>query len=315
MAQLEHSQILNKNRNTPESDEINLRELFSAIWKGKWFIIAVTFVFAVGGVFYAKSLPDIYKSEALLAPVSDNSSLKLSGQLGGLAALAGMSFGGASGGDKTVLAIEVLQSREFIGRVIDNNNLDVPLMAAVEWNREINKLIIDPEIYDVDSGKWIRKVSPPYKPKPSAQEVYAKFISMLKVSQDKTSGMINVSVEFLSPFLAKQWVDLLIKEINVEMRNRELIEAQRSIDFLNEQISQTDIADVRSMLFSLIEEQTKTVMLANVREEYVFKTIDSAVVSEKKSRPKRSLIVLLIVTCGGLLSLVLVLLRHFSRQR
>ncbi|WP_445425024.1 Wzz/FepE/Etk N-terminal domain-containing protein [Alishewanella sp. HL-SH06] len=51
-------------------DEIDLRELFSAIWQGKWIIAATTFVFAVLAVIYALSLPNIYKSEALLSPVS-----------------------------------------------------------------------------------------------------------------------------------------------------------------------------------------------------------------------------------------------------
>ncbi|MEP7970871.1 Wzz/FepE/Etk N-terminal domain-containing protein, partial [Vibrio parahaemolyticus] len=31
-------------------DEIDLRELFKALWKGKWIIIATTFIFAIGSV-------------------------------------------------------------------------------------------------------------------------------------------------------------------------------------------------------------------------------------------------------------------------
>ncbi|MCV5216295.1 Wzz/FepE/Etk N-terminal domain-containing protein, partial [Escherichia coli] len=48
-------------------DEIDLRELFKALWKGKWIIIATTFIFAIGSVLYAMSLPNIYKADALLA--------------------------------------------------------------------------------------------------------------------------------------------------------------------------------------------------------------------------------------------------------
>jgi LPS O-antigen subunit length determinant protein (WzzB/FepE family) len=53
------------------------------------------------------------------------------------------------------------------------------------------------------------------------------------------------------------------------------------------------------MLFELIEEQTKTVMLANVREEYILKTIDRAVVEESRAKPSRVLIVFI----GGLIGL------------
>ena len=314
MSNQEQPQTTNPNQNTLADDEIDLRELFSAIWQGKWLIIAVTFVFAVGGIFYALSLPDIYKSEALLAPASDSSGMKVSGQLGGLAALAGVNLGGSGSGDKTALAIEVLKSREFIGRFVEKYDLFVPLMAAESWSRHNDSLQIDPELYNTESQKWVREVKLPYKPKPSFLEAYESFSGLLSVSQDKTTGMIRLSIEHFSPYLAKQWVDLLIKEINKEMRERELDEAQSSMNYLNEQISQTDIADVRSMLFSLIEEQTKTVMLASVRDEYVFKTIDPAIVAEKKSKPKRALIVVLSVMLGGMLSLIMVLVRHFSKK-
>jgi len=39
-------------------DEIDLRQLFAALWGGKWLIIAITFLFAAGGVAYALYKPD-----------------------------------------------------------------------------------------------------------------------------------------------------------------------------------------------------------------------------------------------------------------
>src|SRR5690554_656345 len=70
-------------QSTINDDEIDLFELFMTLWKGKWIIIATTFVFAVGSVMYALSQPNIYRSEALLAPVAESGGLKMSGQLGG----------------------------------------------------------------------------------------------------------------------------------------------------------------------------------------------------------------------------------------
>ena len=75
-------------------DEIDLRELFATLWRGKWIIILVTTVFAVVGVFYALSQPNIYQSSVLLAPAQDEGGAGVSGQLGGLASLAGISLGG-----------------------------------------------------------------------------------------------------------------------------------------------------------------------------------------------------------------------------
>lgn len=282
-------------------DEIDLRELFSAIWQGKWIIIATTFVFAVASVIYALSLPNIYKSEALLAPVNAEAGLNLPGQLGGLAALAGVNLGGGSG-DKTTLAIEVLKSRDFIGRFIEKYDLYIPVMAAKGWHRGSDTLKIDREIYNTETKEWVRKVKEPFQPKPSLQETYSEFMNLFSVSQDKDTRMVSISVQHFSPMLAKQWVDNLIKEINEDLRQRELNEARRSINYLNEQIALTNLADARSMLYSLVEEQTKTLMLANVRHEYVFKTIDPANIPERKYKPSRVIVVFFGVLVGFILS-------------
>lgn len=296
-------------------DEIDLRELFKALWQGKWIIIVTTLLFSVAAVFYALSLPNVYKSEVTLAPVAEDAGLKIPGQLGGLAALAGVNLGGLGGGDKTGLAMEILKSREFIGRFIEQNDLYLPIMAAEGWNRTNDKLLLDPKIYNEQTQQWVRKVNAPFQPKPSTLETVEGFKKLFSVNQDKTSGMVKLSVEHFSPYLAKNWADSIVKAINEEMRTRELAEAERSIAYLNSQIAQTNLADVRTMLYSLIEEQTKTVMLANVREEYVFKTVDPAVVSEKKAKPARALIVILAVMLGSLLSMMFVLVRYFSDKK
>lgn len=299
--------------NAANPDEIDLKELFSAIWAGKWIIIATTFLFSVAAVFYALSLPNIYKSEVTLAPAGESGGLNIPGQLGGLAALAGVNLGG-KGGDKTALALEILKSREFLGRFIEENDLYVPIMAAKGWDRASDKLLIDPEIYNEATKQWVREVQEPFKPKPSNLETYTRFSGLFAVGQDKNTGIVKISVESYSPFIAKQWADKLVKGINEEMRRRDLLEAKKSIEYLNTQINQTNLSDIRTMLFSLVEEQTKTEMLAHAREEYVLKTIDGAVVAEQKAGPKRALIVLMAMILGGIFSMMLVIIRYISRK-
>ncbi|MEN3158162.1 Wzz/FepE/Etk N-terminal domain-containing protein [Alkalimonas sp. NCh-2] len=289
-------------------DEIDLRELFVSLWKGKWFIIAVTFVFAVGSVLHALNLPNIYKSEVLLAPVAQEQNMRIPGQLGGLAALAGVSLGAGSGADKTTLAIEVLRSREFIGRFIEKYDLFVPVVAAIDWDIATNTLILDKTAFNISTGQWVRDVKPPRKAKPSKLETYEEFMKLFNVSRDASSGMVRLTIEHYSPYLAKEWLDYLVLEINEEMRQRELQEAERSIAYLNEQVASTTLSDARTMLFSLIEEQTKSLMLANVRKEFIFQTIDHAIVPEQKSSPRRALIVIVFTILGGFFASVLVLI-------
>jgi len=297
-------------------DEIDLAELWRAIWAGKWLIIAVTSIFTVASVAYALSLPNIYKSEALLAPASqeEGGMGALASQFGGLASLAGVSLGGSGGIDKTALALEIMKSREFISAFINDNQLHVPLMAANDWSRDDNNLLYDQDIYDAKADKWVRKVKLPKRPMPSSQEATKRFLEIFSISQDKTSSMILLNVEHYSPFIAKQWVDLLTDAINAEMKKRDLSEAQRSIAYLEEQLKKTRVSGLQDVLYQLVEEQTKTIMFASVREQYAFKTIDSAIVPEIKAGPKRALICILGILLGGMLAIMVVLISHLSKK-
>ncbi|MAY60546.1 Wzz/FepE/Etk N-terminal domain-containing protein [Pseudoalteromonas issachenkonii] len=295
-------------------DEIDLRELFTAIWQGKWVIIAITTLFAVTSVFYAINQPNIYKSEALLAPAEQDNGRGLTSQLGGLASLAGVNLGSGGGVDKTLMALEVLKSRQFISEFIQKHNILPELMAAKAWNREKNTIVYDDELYDAEQNKWVRAVKKPRKKEPSMQEAYKEFSKILTAEIDKESGFITVSVENLSPYIAQKWVGWLVEDINRTMKSRDVVEANKSTEFLTKQLEKTKITDIRAILYRLIEEQAKIIMFANVRDEYVFKTIDPAIIAEQKSKPRRAIICILGTFLGGALGIIYVLFGHYLRK-
>ena len=311
----ENNEYVQSHNNNIADDEIDLRELFAVIWQGKWLIIAITALFAVASVVYAINQPNIYKSEALLAPAEQEGSgglAGLAGQFGGLASLAGVNLGGGSS-NKAQLAIEVLKSRQFTSDFIQKHNILPDLMAAKTWDMQTNTVVYDSEMYDAQNNKWIREVKAPFKPEPSMQEAFKVFSKIISASTDKESGMVTVSVEHVSPSVAQQWVSWLIEDINQTMKERDVLEAVKSTDFLTQQLEQTKIADIRAVLYKLVEEQTKTIMFAKVRDEYVFKTIDAALVPEEKFKPKRALIAILGTMLGGMLSVMLVLVRNYMK--
>jgi uncharacterized protein involved in exopolysaccharide biosynthesis len=294
-------------------DEIDLKELFYALWAGKITIILTTFVASIIAVAFALSMPNIYRAEALLSPVSsDGGGMNgLASKFGGLASLAGVSLGGG-GFDKTTMGIEVLKSRTFFADFVGKYPIMVDLMASNGWDSNINKVLIDTEIYDVDSQTWVREAKAPRKSKPSVQEAHEEFSKLLSVSQDKESSFITIAIEHYSPYVAKQWVDWLVQDINNTIRNQEVQQAQRSIDYLLSQIEQTKLAELQMGFFELIQSQTETIMLANASPEYLFKTLDPAVVPELKAKPSRALICVLGALLGGMLGALIVLVRYFS---
>lgn len=299
-----------------QDDEIDLRELFGIIWQGKWWIIAITFVFAVGSVIYSLSLPNIYKSEATLAPTEEASGGGLSqmaGQLGGLASLAGVNLGGGNT-DKTTIALEILKSRAFIKGFVEKYDILPELMAVEEWNRSVG-LVFDKEVYNPGTKEWVREVEPPQQPKPSSWEYVKVFREeVLEVSKDDTTGLVTIAVNHQSPEIAEQWVVWLIEEINNHMRERDIQEAQRSLEYLDKELQSTSLSDMQQVFYQLIEKQTQTIMLANVRPEYIFQTLDPAVVPEQKAKPSRALICIIGTFLGGFLSVGFVLVRNIFRK-
>lgn len=82
------------NQNTVAEDEIDLIALFQKIWDSKKFIFKITAIFFVIGLLIALFSAKEYTAKTVMIPQTSN---KSSGNLGGLAAIAGISLGNASG--------------------------------------------------------------------------------------------------------------------------------------------------------------------------------------------------------------------------
>ena len=296
-------------------DEIDLRELFSVLWAGKKLIVGITAIFALVAVFYALSIPNQYRATAIVSPAQDGGG-GLSGalgQLGGLASLAGVSIGAGESSEAQV-AQEIMRSRGFIEEFISENNLAVEVFAAKGWDMASNQLDIDSDLYDVGSSQWVRDIPKGKVLVPSGWELFKKFSEMFSVSDDKKTGMVSISVEYFSPQLAKEWVDRLVIGINQHMQSRKLEKVNINIQYLEAQIEKTSIAEMREVFYTIIEEQIKSKMLAEASPEYAFVTVSPAMVPEEKSKPKRALICILGTLLGGMLSVLWVLVRHYTRS-
>ena len=296
-------------------DEIDLRELFSVLWAGKTKIIAITAVFAVASVIYALSVPNQYKATALLAPAqSDGGGLSSAlGQLGGLASLAGVSIGGGESSESQI-AQEVMKSWNFVEGFISDNDLAVEVYAAEGWSKGSNELQINQDAYDSKSGEWLIEDDSGVVGPPTSWQLFKAFSEKLSVSQGKKSDLVSVSIEYYSPQIAKQWLDLYISAINKHMQARQVEKVSNNISYLEAQIGKTSIAEMREVFYTIIEEQTKNKMVAEASPDYAFVAVSPSMVPEEKSQPKRALICILGTLLGGMLSVLLVLVMHYARK-
>ena len=296
-------------------DEIDLKELFAVLWAGRIKILAITTIFAVASVIYALTLPNQYKATILLSP-SQSTTSGISGslgQLGGLASLAGVNIGGGES-NESQLAQEIMKSWGFVEGFIAENDLAIEVYAAEGWDRASNKLQLDQDVYDTETNAWLVEDDFGQQGPPNSWELYQAFSERIEVSEDKKSGLISVSIEYYSPQIAKQWLDLYISSINKHMQERQMIKVTSNIEFLEAQIEKTAITGMREVFYTIIEEQIKSKMLAEASPNYAFEAVSPSMVPAEKSQPKRALICILGVLLGGMLSVLLVLVMHYARK-
>jgi uncharacterized protein involved in exopolysaccharide biosynthesis len=297
-------------------DEINLRELFTVLWVGKIKIIAITAMFAIMSVFYALSVPNQYKASVSLVPAQQQSG-GISGalaQLGGIASLAGVSLGSGDSSESQI-AQRIMQSWSFIDDFIKSNNLEIDIFAAEGWDRASGKLNIDEDLYNSGTRQWLVKNEETNKVgMPSSWRLFETFTEILSVSEDKKTGLVSMSIEYYSPQIAKQWLDMYISAINKHMQERQMAKVTRNIEYLEAQIAKTTIAEMQEVFYTIIEEQLKSKMLAEANPDYAFVAVSPSMVPEQKSQPKRALICILGTLLGGMLSILMVLIMHYAKK-
>lgn len=308
---------MEEQQNKPHSrdieNEIDLKELFHVLFKGKWIIVSITSLFSIIGVIYSLSLPNIYESKALLVPInpSDNISGAI-GPYGSLAGFAGFNVLSARIEGNSAKAVRKISSLSFFENNILPNIQLQNLMAVESWDPSSNKITYDKNIYDINSNKWVREYAYPRKQIPSSQESYAVYNSQhLNLVEDKKTGFITLSIKHRSPFLAKKWAELVVSEVNDFYRQKDKIESEKASRYLNSQISITSLSEIKQVLAQLLQEETKKLMLIEANEFYVFDYVDPPAIMEKKSEPSRALICILIAFLGGTLSILLVLVRRY----
>lgn len=259
---------------------------------------------------FVYQIPSKFKSEAILIPSSAENNMKLGGQLGGLAALAGVNIG-ASGSSKSDIAIEIIKSKGFIIEFIKKYDYLAKITVMTKWDEKNKEAQFNGKIYNSKENKWLEQNN---SKKPSDLEAYEAFKESFSINSEKSTGIVKISFTSYSPVFTKEVIDNLISEINELMRERDIEDAKKSIDYLSAKTKSTENVSIKNSIFSLIDEQEKILLIANVRKEYVLKTIDKAFVPEEPSSPNKLLLAILSVFISFSLSFCVLLAKDLMKK-
>ncbi|MDQ6989082.1 MAG: GNVR domain-containing protein [Mariprofundaceae bacterium] len=283
-----------------EEDEIDLLAYGKLLWQHRKLIVLVPLMVSILVAGLTLVMPNIYKSEVLLAQVgNEDEQAGLSSMLGGLGGLASMAGVSLGGGGTVEENLAVLKSRAFIWKFVQDEKL-MPVLFEDAW--------------DAEQQRWIAEDK---DDQPSLWAAWRLLVEdgVISTGVDKESGLVNLAVEWRDAELAALWASKLVKRLNSHLRNQAIELSHKKLTYLKKELMATRIAENRQALFALISAEQKQAMLANTQQDFAFRVIDAAAVPDKKIKPKRALLVIVAGFVVGFMCIVFVFVREGLRKR
>ncbi len=286
---------------------LQLKELFDILWKGKISIIISACVFFAVAAIYALNQPDQFKSSASMSVVMMGSA---SNTVKTTVSFAGLSL--ETKGVKGPRYINTLRSRGFFRHLIDIDEdflpaLVLPVLGLAEYDKKSEKLIYDPDVYDVVNKKWLIE-------KPHYLDSYDVYMGGMFSGYHQERGIIDVSFTHISPVAAKEMVESIIFEADQMLRTLDLKESADSLAYLINAIPNTQQLAIRGVMNDMIMNQLETQMMASIGPTYIIQVVDPPFVPIYSFAPNRRFIALSAGLAGLAFGIVFVLLRHLRKQ-
>lgn len=291
---------MNRALEAPTDDgDIDLWRVLARVTE-RWLWVAASVVaFTGASAALAFLSTPIYRSSTVLVPADNKQNGGLAnalGELGGLAAVAGLNLNTSSSDTQEALA--VLKSRQFTERFIEDRGLLQSLFA--------NK-------WDPDRHVW--RVPP--EQQPTLAKGFKYFDKKVRTaSLDAKTGLVTLQIEWRDRMEAADWANELVSRLNVEMRERAIANANAAVSYLEQESNITSTVATREAIARLLETQVKQRMFANVTHEYAFRVVDKALPSDKDDtiRPKKLILVVSGFLVGAAVGLSVALLGGSRRK-
>jgi uncharacterized protein involved in exopolysaccharide biosynthesis len=275
-----------------DQNELTAQKQIAALWRAKWLILGATAVCAAAAATAAILLPKEYEATVEVSPGSPDKGGSFgssTSDLGGLAALAGISLGNDSVKSE---AIAVLQSESLTEGYIQKNNL-LPIIYSKDW--------------DAKTNSWRTAKAARTRTLWMANRDFER--SIRKVTSNAKTGLVTLKITWRDPRLAAQWANGLVRMANDALREKATELAERNIAYLNGEAAKTNVVEMRQAIFTIMQKELTKAMIARGSEEYGFKVIDAATVAELPSFPRKTVWTLAGAVGGLLLSVTVVSIR------
>ena len=297
--------------NSASDDEIDLRELFTALWRGKRLIIICVMFSIMLASLHLRLAERKYTVRHVFAPVvSENSGPNIGG-LGGLASLAGISVPTNSSSDFSTYKF-LLKSEEVAARMLKDRDLLVSVFSR-EWDteRELFRQPASGPLRSVVRGlKNLLTGNEPsaYIP-PNAARLSVWMDKAFSSSEGTGTGFLTISAETARPTLMVDVITSATQQTDQLLKERYIATAEQTMSFYQQQLSRARAREHREALAKLIAQEDQKLMLASKGSYYVAEPITEPYVSLGPTSPKALLVLALSFVLGGVLGAAIVLIK------
>ena len=298
-------------------DEINLKELVFALWRGKVTIMFFCTLALIFGSLHLNRADRQYTVEAIYKPVVEDAKVSNLGRFGGLASLAGISLPSSSSGDFT--AFQALLTSEEVSDTLVSDEELMRLLFTSEWNED-SQIYSQPSTSNIGAIKAIfKKILTGAQTKdyvaPNSRRVSGLLKSLVTISLDKKTGYLKLVGETDNPELRINIIQRIVSTTDELLKARYVSNAEETLAFYQEKINLARSRELREALAKLMVQENQKLMLAARGKNFVVELLTRPTTSLGPTSPKSLFTLALSIFLGAFFGTAWVLIRASLQTR
>ena len=303
-------------QNNELNDEIDLRDLFFKLWRGKIYIIVISMIAVFLASFHLQSAERKYSVEYNLKPVGETKNSPSYSGLDGFASLAGIQLPASSNNDFNIFK-ELITTQEVSEIIFENKEIISDVFRS-EWDETLNNYSRPPkskiQSFVSDAKKLLtgnKEVN--YMP-PNPRRLAIFINNNIYIDENKDTGFLKLTSETSKPELILSLIIEATKASDKIMRQRYIDFSTEPLAFYKDKLRTARSREHREALAELISKEEQKLMFASKGKYFIAEPYINPTISLHPTAPKPKLILALSLILGLFLGAALVLVRHAIKK-
>lgn len=308
-----------------ESDDasgLDVARIARQIWEGRLTVIVVTAVVTLLTILYLHTQVFSYSATMTLVPTQgQNQSGSGASQLGGLAAMAGISLGSAQTTSPFTIYTDALTTRDVADEIIRRDPRVLQRFFKYEWNDQTGRFEEPGGLRHAIAGivKPVLGLPVNHWTPPGGADLQAYIVEAVRPVVDPKRPVITMTYFNPDPRFAAYFLDLVHQSTDTVLRRMTLDRSSKYAKYLEDKLTTAQSADLKQVLAQSLSQQETLLMMSSSNTYFAAQPLGVPVVSMFPVQPRGSVILVAGVIAGLVLGCFLATQREtllgFLRRR